>query len=569
MQHLSPALQGFSCLPLDLLHKLFDDAGVSLWLKCARVNRDLRDIRDLKMAAGHLSLSSCSGQATDAWLKWLLTRVPHGALVSLDISGCTELSKAGVARALKFTAHNLEEFHALHVGGASWSVSELQKLIDCCPSLRVLRANCRAKGITSVQLSLLTQDNGAVQPAKLVLHHGEGLLRGEAAQDEQVPPELAPPPLMPLPPPSLVAPFPPPAALESPAEVAAADADASARAGPAYLPPLGKALRRCTGSLKELDARGCLDVDGVAQVTGLLGAPNCTLQRLLLPGCGALRAADGMAEFAEALAVNKTVESLQLGCSYINTSGGCAIGAALSRNTSLLQLELTHNPLLDAGCTALGRGLAVNSCLRTLSLPFTGLGNGACDALAHALRSGSGLERLDLSGNALTADGAIALADAIPHGRLTSLALSANSRIGARGTLAIASAIPSTNLTSLSLDGCALGSAPCGRLAASLAASSIAFLDVSQNEISDEGAWELAWVLPECKALRELRLATDEIEEDGATELLTALLASPSLTSLDLRGNRFAQKGPTALALCETGRANVLFQRAAPWSPAA
>ena len=45
------------------------------------------------------------------------------------------------------------------------------------------------------------------------------------------------------------------------------------------------------------------------------------------------------------------------------------------------------------------------------------------------------------------------------------------------------------------------------RLAAALAASRLQLVDLASNEIMDEGAWELAWRLPECPHLESLLLA--------------------------------------------------------------
>ena len=82
--------------------------------------------------------------------------------------------------------------------------------------------------------------------------------------------------------------------------------------------------------------------------------------------------------------------------------------------------------------------------------------------------------------------------------------------------MALAAALPQSGLTALYLEGCALGAAPMSRLAAALAASRLAVLDLASNEIMDEGAWELAWRLPECPHLERLLLAVSQIEPDRA-----------------------------------------------------
>eukprot|EP00908_Phaeocystis_cordata_P002644 Transcript_12881.p3 GENE.Transcript_12881~~Transcript_12881.p3 ORF type:complete len:118 (+),score=47.70 Transcript_12881:202-555(+) len=112
------------------------------------------------------------------------------------------------------------------------------------------------------------------------------------------------------------------------------------------------------------------------------------------------------------------------------------------------------------------------------------------------------------------------------------------------------------------MEGCALTAAPMSRLAAALARSHVATLDLGSNEMGDEGVWELAWRLPECRALSTLLLSTNDIEEDGASELLASLTASPNIDYTDLRGNRIPDPSPTIAGLKALGgRTNVAFQR--------
>lgn len=393
------------------------------------------------------------------------------------------------------------------------SVEQLKKVVDACPSLRLLHADCRTKGTGPDQLDLFTSDT-ALRPHKLVVHRASPLV---------------------------------------------AEAEASAEASSGSV--LGAALQQCKESLVELDTRNIhSDEATVADVSSLV-ASSSQLRRLIVPGSTAMRREGSMEDFAKALSANEHLEELQLGCSCIGSRGADTIATAIGSHPNLRSLELQHNPLLDAGAASLGRALHNNRSLRHLAMPFTGLGDGGCAALALALRHGSLLDTLDLSGNSVSADGVQELCSALPHGAVTTLCLSANNKIGPRGAIALAAALPETRVATLRLDGCALGPTPCGRLAVALTRSAVACLDLSANEIGDLGAWELAWRLPECAELRELRLAVNEIEEDGASELLTGLLSSTSLTMLDLRGNRLDKDSSTTDELRATQRANVHFQR--------
>lgn len=512
-------------LPSDVLHEILAVGGVPAWLLFCQVSHGLRARSDGFFEAGAIDLTVCKDLITDNKLRFVLQRVPRNMLKSLNVSGCQQLTKGGILKALRYgSTQNLHDLYALQVGPASWTVADLRRLVALCPSLALLRVDCRAEGFDDEHLGLLAKEE-SIQPRRLVLHHGPH----------------APETLMPISPPPAPLPVAAAAVFGEGAEDATAAADGEGEDAPGAL---GLTLQRCRGSLVELDARGSLDVRGVKQVIRLLAKPECALRRLVLPGCGALRGEEAASAFGQALAINRSVEVLHLGCSYINATGAASLAIALCANTKLARLELHHNPLLDEGCCRLAHALVANTTLRYLAVPFTGVGDGACAALALALNGarldgGSALEVLDLAGNRLTADGVTLLAAALPLSRITTLSLSANAHIGPQGTLALAAALPDTpSLTSLSLDGCAVGAAPCGRLAAALARSRVANLDLSSNEIGDLGAWELAWRLPECHALVSLSLAVNEIEEDGAAELLAGILASRSLASIDLRGNR-------------------------------
>ena len=53
------------------------------------------------------------------------------------------------------------------LGGASWKTDELRRLVNACPSLRELHADCRTKGVGAGQLDLLIGES-ALRPRRLV-----------------------------------------------------------------------------------------------------------------------------------------------------------------------------------------------------------------------------------------------------------------------------------------------------------------------------------------------------------------------------------------------------------------
>ncbi|KAL1510159.1 hypothetical protein AB1Y20_006490 [Prymnesium parvum] len=487
-----------------------------------------------------------SDAVTDELLLFLARqRMPH-SLRKLDVTGCGSLTKRAIWKAAR-ASPCLRELIATKVGGASWTLVEVQRLIDACPSLRSLHVDCKAQGITSELCDLMQHPAAAVE--KLVVHQ----LKRDAMSAQHHPAE---------------------------------DAESSGDSWSSF----GRALQRCP-SLRELDAGGnCLEaVDGVQQISRALESKSLNLTCLKMPSVPSMRRDIGL--LAESLSHNSKLEDLELGCNFIGAAGAQQLAAALEGHPTLRRLELPHNPLLD-GAVALGEALVHNRSLTKLAMPFTGLNDDACDALSRALSGGSIVATLDLSGNRITAVGVALLAQGLcgsarlgqasspvtprrgqaasgtsmPSGvkvnrTLTSLNLTANHAIGAEGALAISSALPHCDLRFLSLAGCCTGASPCGRLMSSLRRSSVECLDLSSNEIGDEGTWDLAWGLAG-SPVRDLRLAVNSIEDDGAAELLVALNSSLGLQSLDLRGNNIDVHSDVGLELAVRPGVNLNFQNA-------
>ena len=73
-------------------------------------------------------------------------------------------------------------------------------------------------------------------------------------------------------------------------------------------------------------------------------------------------------------------------------------------------------------------------------------------------------------------------------------------------------------------------------------------LDLSSNEISDEGATALQQALKGNTTLQRLNLSSNEISDEGATALQQALKGNTTLQRLNLSSNEISDEGATALA---------------------
>ena len=391
----------------------------------------------------------------------------------------------------------IQELNGTSVGPGSWTPEQLLRLIKALQDLRVLNADCKANGATTPLLRLLAHP--AVRLRKLVLHRPE---RGDDPQ--------------------------------------AHDLGALAAALKRKPTVGGEAPEAFLRDVDLGQSGGGLD-GGFDFIARLLSGEECKVRRLAL--CGSRSPpVEALSALGAALETNRHLEHLSLGCNFISEAGCTALAAAVAAHPTLQSLSLEHNPIQDGGVAALATALCgPGSRLASLSLSFTGAKDGACGAIATRLAAGAPLHSLDLGGNIVSAEGVALLADAIgsPSGcALRVLNLSANWRIGPAGALALAAALPSSELRQLRLAGCALGAAPCGRIAAAIARSMLELLDLSHNQIGDCGAWDLAWVLAEPRTrLTHLALQSNDIEDDGAAELVAALEANTTLELLDLSGN--------------------------------
>ena len=102
--------------------------------------------------------------------------------------------------------------------------------------------------------------------------------------------------------------------------------------------------------------------------------------------------------------------------------------------------------------------------------------------------------------------------------------------------------------TELKIDYCGLQDASVGAACVLLRASrALQTVDLSGNQIGDEGARMLCDVLKGNTSLKSLRLASNAIGASGGTALADLLLANRTLTRLDVRGNIFDSRAEQAL----------------------
>jgi hypothetical protein len=338
-----------------------------------------------------------------------------------------------------------------------------------------------------------------------------------------------------------------------------------------------------------------LSVDGARLFSEGLGA-NKSLVKLFLGECAIC--GSGSTYLAQALQANATLASLKLFASRkFGSSGVAALANVLTaeKKPTLLHLAIMGPAMDDDAAAALGRMLAVNKTLQSLNLGFhrmTAVGllslavplGGADDimmanknsalslldlsqfpdgmsvprpkadapnpfpAIANMLAANRTLTKLNLASLGIDSDAVSAIATAIStpssSSRLRELDLSCNHKIGDAGAVAIARAIHqhhqdgergySRGLVGLRMRSCAIGPAGAAALAGRAPCeSSLQFLDLSINPLGADGVTALAQVLvASSKALEVLKLQTCMCGDKGVSAVAAALQAAGSRSGL-------------------------------------
>nr|XP_061796627.1 NACHT, LRR and PYD domains-containing protein 12-like [Nerophis lumbriciformis] len=282
------------------------------------------------------------------------------------------------------------------------------------------------------------------------------------------------------------------------------------------------------------------------------------------------------------LVVVKASEKSDLSSCYLDKDSCHLLVSVLSSPSNLRHLDLSKNDLSDEGVEILSKGLISPNCiLESLFLRLCRLEKRSCHLMASLLSSPSNLRHLNLSWNALSDEGVEILSKGLasPHCKLESLTLShclldksschlmasllsspsnlrhldlGGNNLSYEGVAILSKGLdsPHCKLESLNLNECRLDKGSCHLLASVLSSpSNLKHLDLSQNDLSDEGVEILSKVLatPNC-ILESLNLSSCNLEK-GSCDPLASFLSSPSnLMLLDLSGNNLSDEGVEILS---------------------
>jgi len=197
------------------------------------------------------------------------------------------------------------------------------------------------------------------------------------------------------------------------------------------------------------------------------------------------------------------------------------VSEMLSRNRTLTSFIPNSCDLTDQTVQNLAAALKKNSTLRYLDFSSVMMSDKARQALAEGINENSGLEILRFQND---------------FGEL-----------GAKALISLLKDLPS--LRTLALGGCLKLINVTNLLAEEVAKhQSLSYLDLSHNNIKDEGAARLAGMLEKNRVLKQLILDNNNLTPAGIKVLADALLVNRTLEVLSLTNNKVGSEGLKALA---------------------
>ncbi|XP_074149586.1 protein NLRC5 isoform X3 [Sminthopsis crassicaudata] len=253
---------------------------------------------------------------------------------------------------------------------------------------------------------------------------------------------------------------------------------------------------------------------------------------------------EGVCHVASGLSHCNTLEELDLSKNEFSVEGTRVLIGALEGKCQLRSLNLSHNKIEDAGVQHLSAILPKLLQLCKIDLSWNSISPAGGRTLAEALALCDQVEELHLGANTMGDLMAISLAQNLPP-HLKILYLCSN-QIGAKGTLSLGQALVRCQwIEEISLAENIFAE---WILPLSKGLLKLRKINLTSCRINDQMTKPLASSLVLCHDLEEILLAWNSLGNEGATELAHILPQMKSLKKFDLEGNQIGSLGAQLLA---------------------
>ena len=276
---------------------------------------------------------------------------------------------------------------------------------------------------------------------------------------------------------------------------------------------------------------------------------------------------------------NVTLKELNLERSVTGGHQMVEIMKALSVNTALQKLVISHNHFYDDGALAISSYLQCNNSLKVLYISNCSISSVGAIKIVKALKVNTVLQKLDISFNvAIKDDFLVKFSTFIKNNhtfkklKLSKLGISnegiqqsiiqicmrlkqldfSHHKFNAEAVVALSESIKRCTIKKLTISDCNITSGGFEKIAEALINFnySLKKLDISSNNLSDEGAEVISHYLSNNSILCELNLSHNRITKLGASKVAGALIVNATLRKLDISENSISDDGARAFGGC-------------------
>ncbi|KAG9157000.1 hypothetical protein Leryth_009047 [Lithospermum erythrorhizon] len=255
----------------------------------------------------------------------------------------------------------------------------------------------------------------------------------------------------------------------------------------------------------------------------------------------------GVRAFGNLLKSQRSLEELYLMNDGISEEAAQAVHELIPSTESLKVLHFHNNMTGDEGAVAIANIVKNSSLLEDFRCSSTRVDSEGGIALVEALGLCSYLKKIDLRDNMFGVEAGLALSRVISRfSNLTEIYLS-YLNLEDEGSIALATAlkesVPSLETLDMAGNDITVEGAPA--LAACIVAKQfLTVLNLSENELKDEGALLIAKALEEGHGqLNEVDMSSNSIRRVGARCLAQAVMGKPGFKLLNINGNFISDEG--------------------------
>ena len=294
-------------------------------------------------------------------------------------------------------------------------------------------------------------------------------------------------------------------------------------------------------ALKKLDVSNNLITEEAASVIALLLADSCELEELYI-GNNSVR--EGLSKILAPLEDNRSLKSLKI------NNNGSSVTATLTIGSSnqLQSLYLSNNDLRSCERIIL-RALIKITTLTELNLFGNNIPEEAAGDLAAVITDNCFLKILNLFGNSLHTGGVITISQSLNNIATLKVLNIGNNEVSHQAASAISSVIRNNiDLEELNLSYNILGSGAREIAIPLKCISNLRLINLSNNDIPESVAEDLAGALVQNNSLRFIRLMNNGFRTGGAVSIFHAISRLHEVEVLNFYNNQIGEEAADAIA---------------------